>query len=58
MNTLSGGQAVRVQLTIISLSAPHLLVLDEVTSHLDLISIEALTARLQKYAGAVLLVQA
>lgn len=31
---------------------------DEVTSHLDLISIEALTARLQKYAGAVLLVQA
>ena len=37
--SLSGGQAVRVALARVALSAPHLLVLDEPSNHLDMVCI-------------------
>lgn len=37
VNTLSGGQAVRVALAGIAMQAPHLLVLDEPSNHLDMV---------------------
>lgn len=54
---LSGGQKVRVALSkILYPSSPHLLILDEVTTHLDAESIMLLAEGLKKYEGAVLLV--
>lgn len=54
---LSGGQKVRVALSkILYPSSPHLLILDEVTTHLDADSIMLLAQGLKKYGGAILLV--
>lgn len=53
---LSGGQLVRVELTRIFLSRPHLLVLDEPTTHLDLPTVHALMRALVAFEGAVVLV--
>lgn len=39
LTSLSGGQAVRVALARIALSAPHLLVLDEPSNHLDMVGV-------------------
>lgn len=60
LEQLSGGQRVRVALARILHPGdgvvPHLLVLDEVTTHLDAGSIQVLAAGLRKYKGAVVLV--
>ncbi|BDA48302.1 probable ATP-binding cassette sub-family F member 3 [Coccomyxa sp. Obi] len=56
MRALSGGQAVRVGLAAVAFTSPHLLVLDEPTSHLDMLSIGSLMACLQAYSGAIVLV--
>jgi len=57
---LSGGQKVRVALLKVLYPAdgvvPHMLVLDEVTTHLDTGSVALLASELRKYEGAVLLV--
>ncbi|KAI5848038.1 ATP-binding cassette sub-family F member 3 [Tricharina praecox] len=53
---LSGGQKVRLALATLVCSPPHLLVLDEVTTHLDSDTIVALARELNAYEGAVLLV--
>ncbi|KAK3062544.1 hypothetical protein LTS18_003854, partial [Coniosporium uncinatum] len=53
---LSGGQKVRHALAKILWSAPHLLILDEVTTHLDSDTILALIVALKNYQGALLVV--
>ncbi|KAG9050986.1 hypothetical protein FS837_000651 [Tulasnella sp. UAMH 9824] len=56
IQSLSGGQKVRLALSLIAYSAPNLLVLDEVSTHLDLDTIQALVRALRAYSGAILLV--
>jgi ABC transport system ATP-binding/permease protein len=56
VGTLSGGQAKRVALARSLVTECDLLVLDEPTNHLDVDAIEWLTARLARFAGALMLV--
>nr|POE87815.1 abc transporter f family member 3 [Quercus suber] len=53
---LSGGQKVRLALAKILWTPPHLLILDEVTTHLDADTIQALALALRKYEGAILII--
>ncbi|KAB8754755.1 hypothetical protein FH972_026546 [Carpinus fangiana] len=53
---LSGGQKVRLALVRLLVPPPHLLVLDEVTSHLDADTVTALAVSLRSYQGALLVV--
>ena len=53
---LSGGEKVRLLLGLMSLDNPHILILDEPTSHLDIDSREALIFALNDFKGAVLLI--
>ncbi|KAJ7600806.1 P-loop containing nucleoside triphosphate hydrolase protein [Mycena floridula] len=56
LGNLSGGQKVRLALALVVYPAPDLLVLDEVSTHLDLDTINALIQALRRYKGAILLV--
>jgi ATPase subunit of ABC transporter with duplicated ATPase domains len=57
LGLLSGGQKVRLALAkLFCPTPPHLLVLDEVTTHLDTDTIQALVTALRRYQGAILLV--
>lgn len=53
---LSGGQLVRLGLAQVMWTSPDLVILDEVTTHLDSDTIDALVDALHAYTGAVLLV--
>ncbi|KAG5635865.1 hypothetical protein H0H81_009848 [Sphagnurus paluster] len=53
---LSGGQKVRLALAKLVYTAPHLLVLDEVTTHLDSDTVLALVETLKQYQGALLII--
>ncbi|KAL4774662.1 P-loop containing nucleoside triphosphate hydrolase protein [Aspergillus nidulans var. acristatus] len=53
---LSGGQLVRLALARIIWNTPHLLVLDEITTHLDYHTVTALATVLSTFKGAILLV--
>ncbi|MGP4028975.1 ABC-F family ATP-binding cassette domain-containing protein [Actinomadura sp. 3N407] len=54
--TLSGGQQARLQILLLELSGATLLLLDEPTDNLDLVSAEALQEGLASYSGTVLAV--
>ncbi|OAX79582.1 hypothetical protein ACJ72_06095 [Emergomyces africanus] len=53
---LSGGQLVRLALARIVWNLPHLLVLDEITTHLDFHTVIALVEDLSTFSGALLIV--
>jgi ATP-binding cassette subfamily F protein 3 len=53
---LSGGEKVRLLLGLTTYVKPHILILDEPTSHLDIDSREALIYALNDYKGAVLII--
>lgn len=53
---LSGGQKVRLALAKLLWTPPQLLILDEVTTHLDSDAIQALVSALKDYDGAILVV--
>ncbi|PYI23815.1 ABC transporter [Aspergillus violaceofuscus CBS 115571] len=53
---LSGGQLVRLALARVVWTRPQLLILDEVTTHLDFDTVTALSAALSSFDGAILLV--
>jgi ATPase subunit of ABC transporter with duplicated ATPase domains len=55
-NTLSGGQQARFQILLLELSGSTLLLLDEPTDNLDLVSAEALEAGLAEFQGTVIAV--
>lgn len=56
INTLSGGQKMRIALGRLLLTRPDLIILDEPTNHLDMPSIAWLEGFLSSYPGSVLLV--
>lgn len=56
MELLSGGQKSRVAFACISLTNPHILVLDEPSNHLDIEAMDALSTALNNFQGGVLMV--
>ncbi|KAF8249319.1 hypothetical protein K440DRAFT_660309 [Wilcoxina mikolae CBS 423.85] len=56
MGLLSGGQKSRVAFACLSLSNPHVLVLDEPSNHLDIEAMDALSDALKQFKGGVLMV--
>ncbi|MFL1376991.1 MULTISPECIES: ABC-F family ATP-binding cassette domain-containing protein [unclassified Nocardiopsis] len=55
-DTLSGGQQARFQILLLELSGATMLLLDEPTDNLDVVSAEALEAALDAYEGTILAV--
>lgn len=53
---LSGGEKARLLFSLVSFSAPHLLVLDEPANHLDMDSRAELINALNSYDGAILII--
>lgn len=56
MEFLSGGQKSRVAFACLSLTNPHILVLDEPSNHLDIEAMDALSTALRQFQGGVLMV--
>jgi len=54
--TLSGGQQARFQILLLERSGATMLLLDEPTDNLDLVSAEALEAGLESFTGTVIAV--
>ncbi|EFI26724.1 hypothetical protein CC1G_15647 [Coprinopsis cinerea okayama7 len=56
IKTLSGGQRNRVALGLVTFHQPHVLLLDEITNHLDVGSVEGVVEALEGFGGAVVVV--
>ncbi len=56
LDLLSGGQKSRVAFACLSLTNPHILVLDEPSNHLDIEAMDALSSALRQFQGGVLMV--
>ncbi|MBE5954348.1 MAG: ABC-F family ATP-binding cassette domain-containing protein [Lachnospiraceae bacterium] len=56
INTLSGGQKMRIALGRLLLTKPDIIILDEPTNHLDMLSIAWLEVFLASYQGSVIIV--
>lgn len=56
MELLSGGQKSRVAFACLSLTNPHILILDEPSNHLDIEGMDALSLALQNFEGGVVMV--
>jgi len=56
MIDLSGGQRSCVMFAKLTFRCPHLLIMDEPTNFLDLVSVDSLIAATRKYKGALMLV--
>ncbi|ODM22182.1 putative ABC transporter ATP-binding protein C29A3.09c [Aspergillus cristatus] len=56
MELLSGGQKSRVAFACLSLTNPHILILDEPSNHLDIEGMDALSQALQNFEGGVVMV--
>jgi len=56
IHTLSGGQRNRVALALITFHRPHVLLLDEITNHLDMGTVESLVESLREFEGALVVV--
>jgi ATPase subunit of ABC transporter with duplicated ATPase domains len=56
IKNLSGGQKVRVTLASIQMKIPHLLLLDEVSSHLDIESIDGLIEGINSFKGGIVVI--
>ncbi|MDE6024172.1 MAG: ABC-F family ATP-binding cassette domain-containing protein [Lachnospiraceae bacterium] len=56
INTLSGGQKMRIALGRLLLTKPDIIILDEPTNHLDMTSIAWLESFLSSYQGSVIIV--
>lgn len=56
IRSLSGGQRNRIGFALILFDRPHVLVLDEITNHLDMGTVEMLVDALVGYSGALIIV--
>ncbi|KAK4701684.1 hypothetical protein P7C70_g4544, partial [Phenoliferia sp. Uapishka_3] len=56
LQLLSGGQKVRLAFALLVFHPPALLLLDEVTTHVDAPTIAALAEALKRYSGAIVLI--
>ncbi|MBD0379433.1 ribosomal protection-like ABC-F family protein [Paenibacillus sedimenti] len=56
VSQLSGGEWTRLRLALLVLRKPNLLILDEPTNHMDIVSREALEEALEEFPGTILAV--
>ncbi|KAF9585160.1 hypothetical protein BGW38_003644 [Lunasporangiospora selenospora] len=56
MSSLSGGEKARVALAVCVQGGPQILLLDEITNHLDMATIDGLIVALKAFTGAVVMV--
>ncbi|WVQ76049.1 hypothetical protein IAR50_005685 [Cryptococcus sp. DSM 104548] len=54
IDTLSGGQKARVAFATLSMTKPHILLLDEPSNHLDIEGIDALIEAIKSFKGGVI----